>query len=69
MKLANNITLEDNEYISQVAFYLKDKLIKVKRFEDRFNVLDLDLKIPSDKVVCFIENAEKTAMHKVTLEL
>lgn len=69
MKLSNNIKLEDNEYVSQVAFYLKDRLIKVKRFPDKFNVLDLDLKIESDKVVCFIKNEEKQSKHKLTVSL
>lgn len=69
MKLSHNIKLEDNEYVSQVAFYLKDRLVKVKRFPNKFNVLDLDLKIESDKLICFIENAEKTSKHKVTVAL
>lgn len=69
MKLAHNIKLGDDEYISQVAFYLKDRLIKVKRFQKKFNVLDLDLNIESDKLVCFIENEATTSKHKVTLSL
>lgn len=69
MRLSNNLKLDDNEYVSQVAFYLKDRLIKVKRFQKKFNVLDLDINIESDKVVCFIENEEKTSKHKVTVAL
>lgn len=69
MRLSNNLKLDDNEYVSQVAFYLKDRLIKVKRFQKKFNVLDLDINIESDKVVCFIENEEKASKHKVTVAL
>lgn len=71
MTTSNNaLKLEDSEYISQVAFYSKDKLIKVKRFKNKFNISCLDdLKIETDKVVCFVENLEKTYKHKVTLDL
>ena len=70
MKISNSVLkLDDNEYVSQVAFYLKDKLVKVKRLPNRFNISDLDLKIETDKAVCFVENNEKTSRHKVTLDL
>ena len=70
MKTLNNeLKLDDDEYVSQIAFYLKNKLIKVKRFENKFNIADLNLKIETDKVICFVENVEKTSKHKVTLDL
>lgn len=70
MKISDNaLKLDNNEYISQMAFYLKNKLIKVKRFKRKFNISDLDLGIETDKVICFVENSEKTSRHKVTLDL
>lgn len=65
----NTFKLEDNEHISQVAFYLRDKLVKVKRFQNKFNINDLVSKIDTDKIICFVENDEKTSRHKVTLDL
>lgn len=66
----NTLKLNDDEYVSQVAFYLKDRLIKVKRLKNKFNVSDLDnLNWETDKVVCFVENSEKTSRHKITLGL
>lgn len=70
MKISNSaLKLENDEYVSQVAFYLKDRLVKVKRLKNKFSISDLDLKIDSDKVVCFVENPERTSRHKVTLDL
>ena len=69
-KLNNTLELNNEEYVSQVAFYLKNKLIKVKKIQKRFDISDLDnLKMETDKVICFIENPEKTSRHKVTLDL
>ena len=70
MTIQNNaLKLDNNEYVSQIAFYLKNKLIKVKRLKEKFNVSDLDnLKIDTDKVICFVENSENTSKHKVTLD-
>lgn len=71
MKLSTNaLKLDDDEYISQVAFYLKNKLIKIKRFKNKFNISNLDnLNITTDKIICFVENSEKTSRHKITLDL
>jgi len=66
----NSLQLDNNEYVSQLAFYLKDKLIKVTKLKNKFNVSDLDnLKMNTDKVVCFVENPQRTSRHKVTLDL
>lgn len=66
----NSLELNDDEYVSQVAFYLKDKLVKIKRLKKKFDISDLgNLQIETDKVVCFVENSEKTSKHKVTLNL
>jgi len=68
--LKNSLKLDDGEYVSQVAFYLKDKLVKIKRLKNRFSISDIDnLRIESDKVICFVENAENTVRHKVTVAL
>ena len=71
MTISNNaLQLNDDEYVSQVAFYLKDRLVKVKRIKKKFDVSDLDnLKLDTDKVVVFVENAEKKSRHKITLGL
>ena len=68
--LKNTLELDDDESVSQVAFYLKNKLIKIKKIQKKFDISDLDnLKMETDKVVCFVENSEKTSRHKVTIEL
>ena len=68
--LNNTLELDNDEHVSQIAFYLKDKLVKVKKIQKRFDISDLDnLKMDTDKVICFIENSEKTSRHKVTLDL
>lgn len=70
MSITNNaLQLDDNEYVSQVAFYLKDKLVKVKRLQKKFDISDLVSRIETDKVVCFVENPEKSSRHKITLDL
>lgn len=70
MKISNEaLKLNDDEYVSQVAFYLKDRLVKIKRLKNKFGISDLNLNIKTDKVVCFVENSEKTSRHKVTLDL
>ena len=64
------LELDNDEYVSQIAFYLKNKLIKIKKIQKKFDISDLDnLKMESDKVVCFVENSEKTSRHKVTIDL
>jgi hypothetical protein len=68
--LNNTLELNNDEYVSQLAFYLKDKLIKVTKLKKKFDIADLDnLKMNTDKVICYIENSEKTSRHKVTLNL
>lgn len=71
MTMQNNaLKLNGDEYVSQVAFYLKDKLIKIKRLKKKFDISDLEnLQMKTDKVVCFVENSEKTSKHKITLVL
>ena len=66
----NTLELDNDEYVSQLAFYLKDKLIKVTKIKKKFNISDLDnLKMETDKVICFVENSKRTSRHKVTLDL
>jgi len=68
--LSNNLELENDEYVSQVAFYLKNKLIKIKKIQKKFDISDLEnLKMQTDKVVCFVQNPQKTSRHKVTIDL
>jgi len=68
--LSNSLELDNDEYVSQVAFYLKDKLIKIKKIQKKFDISDLEnLKMQTDKVVCFVQNPQKTSRHKVTIDL
>jgi len=75
MKTINSILeleneLSNDEYVSQLAFYLKNKLVKVKKLQKDFELSSLNnLKLETDRIICFVENPAKTSRHKLTLDL